>query len=318
MLLLSTGADTAGVGYRLCRALRQYGGRAVRARQVAAAGTRGRYLAYPQEHVYATKAAGGRWYRWADVVHVANTLHAWEWWDGGRLGKRLVLHHHGTEFRYGHERLAAQARALGAVQVVATPDLLTLEPGLRWLPGPYNAAALMAYRAPRDDGRVWVAHAPTDRAVKGTAAVVAAVQQLQARGYPVELDLIEGVANAECLARKGRADIVVDQLALGYGVNALEAWGMGLPVVAGVASDLVRQTMLSLWGRLPFCEATPGTLLQVLRMLVDSPAARADWAARGALHAARYHDEQVVADLLLDIYAGARTTAGRTLPAGVS
>lgn len=314
LLLMNTGADTAGVAWRTQQALQRHGPRGWQVRQVAAAGKRGRYLDYPQDRTYRDRAEGGGWYRWADVVHLANTLHAWDWWDGGQLGRRLVLHHHGTEYRDYHEDIAAKARAIGAVQVVATVDLLGLEPDVdTWLPTPYRASELARYRQPRGDSSIVVAHAPTDRAIKGTEAVVAAVDALAAEGLPVSLDLIEGVPNTECLRRKGRADIVVDQLVLGYGVNAVEAWGMGLPVVAGVADARVRERMLGLWGQLPFVPASPDTLRDVLRQLVWDRQARVDAAAVGAAHFARWHSEEAVVPVLLDVYAATRPTRGLVL-----
>src|ERR687887_1279097 len=42
-----------------------------------------------------------------------------------------------------------------------------------------------------------VAHAPSKRAVKGTEAVLAAVEELRSRGAAVELDLIEGVPHRQ-------------------------------------------------------------------------------------------------------------------------
>ena len=214
--------------------------------------------------------------------------------------------------------LYAKARAIGAVQVVATLDLAGLEPDLRWLPAAADGVALSRYRAWRDSGpgRLRVAHAPTDRAIKGTAAVVAAVEQLQGEGLDVRLDLIEGVANEECLARKGRADVVVDQLLLGYGVNAVEAWGMGLPVVAGVADPAVREAMLRAWGALPFAEASPDTLVNVLRALAVEPALRWAYAARGMAHFERWHREDVVAEQLVAVYAEASQTTRRLVLQG--
>jgi glycosyltransferase involved in cell wall biosynthesis len=317
VLLLSTGADTAGLGWAMKRALDRHAPD-VTARQLAAAGGRGRYLAYQHDLVYGLRREAVAWYRWADVVHLANTLWAWEHWDQGRLHKRLVLHHHGTEFRLGHAALAAKARAIGAVQVVATVDLLGLEPGLRWVPAPADSVALGQYRSWRASapGTLRVAHAPTDRAVKGTAVVLAAVQQLQGEGLDVQLDLIEGVANEACLARKGRADVVVDQLALGYGVNAVEAWGMGLPVIAGVADPDVHRRMLSCWGRLPFALAGPDNLVDVLREFAVNLDTREDYAARGMAHFAQWHREDVVAQLLQAVYADAGQTTRRLVLQG--
>lgn len=307
ILYLSTGSDTAGVGYAMMRAMRRHGPR-FGVRQIAAAGASGRYLAYPRDMLYRDKLQAASWYRWADLVHVGNTLHAWHWWDRGVQAKRLVLHHHGTEYRDGHAQLAAEARAIGAVQVVSTVDLLGLEPDVdTWVPAPYALASLQAHRR-LQDGPAVVAHAPTNRALKGTAAVVGAVAQLADAGLPVVLDLIEGVSNEECLTRKGRADILVDQLQLGYGSNAVEAWGMGLPVVAGVSDWQARQRMLAQWGRLPFVEASPETLVDVLRRLVLSRAAREDGAAAGMEHFLRYHDEARVVPVLTALYAAAQPT----------
>jgi len=311
VLILSTGADTAGQGYAMKRALDRYAP-GLTVRQLAAAG-RNRYLAYPQDLVYGKPSEAAEWYRWADVVHLANTLYAWERWDVGRLHKRLVLHHHGTEYREGHRTLYAKARAVGAVQVAATLDLVGLEPDVQWLPATADGNNLTRYRSWRAGapGSLRVVHAPTDRAVKGTAAVVAAVRQLQGAGLDVTLDLVEGVSNDECLARKGRADVVVDQLGLGYGVNAVEAWGMGLPVVAGVASPRVRDDMVACWGQLPFAEATPGTLADVLADFAVNLDTRAHYAARGQAHFAQWHREDVVAQQLAGIYADAGRTTRR-------
>lgn len=82
---------------------------------------------------------------------------------------------------------------------------------------------------------VLIAHAPTNREVKSTAAFLEAVDRLRAEGHDIEVDLIEGRTWDECLERKARADIYFDQVKLGYGNNSVECWGMGIPVIAGAA-----------------------------------------------------------------------------------
>ena len=62
--------------------------------------------------------------------------------------------------------------------------------------------------------------------------------------------------NADVLALKAQADILFDQVILGYGNNAIEAMGMGIPVIAGVQDDNVRRAMLDRWGSLPWYDAT--------------------------------------------------------------
>src|SRR5690606_27554167 len=123
----------------------------------------------------------------------------------------------------------------------------------------------------------------------------AAVRQLQAEGLPVELVLVEGRTWAECLTVKATADIYFDQVLLGYGCNAIEAWGMGIPVVAG-ADEWTLAQMRKEWNLgkrpMPFHEATEATIADALRELVQSPDLRAEVAKRGHAHAQKYHAER--------------------------
>lgn len=78
-----------------------------------------------------------------------------------------------------------------------------------------------------------VVHAPTNRTVKGTDAVIRAVENLKKAGNQVELTLVEKMSNDEALKKYAEADIVVDQLRIGwYGAFAVEVMRMGKPVVA--------------------------------------------------------------------------------------
>lgn len=78
-----------------------------------------------------------------------------------------------------------------------------------------------------------IAHAPTDRVVKGTDAVIRAVEHLKQKGEKVELMLIEKMSNDEALKKYREADIVIDQLRIGwYGAFAVEVMKMGKPVIA--------------------------------------------------------------------------------------
>ena len=249
----------------------------------------------------------------ADVVHVHNGLGAVRRY-GRRDRKPAVVHYHGTAYRTGPARRLAEQRAYGAVGIVSTLDLWAIAPDeTEWLPAPYNLEAMAAFRAPEDDGTVRIAHAPTSRIVKGTAALLAVVERLRREGRRVELDVIEGRPWNECLRRKGRADIYVDQMLLGYGCNAVEAWAMGIPVVAGVDRERAwraihqsipegtRAAMVDTFGELPFLEATEATLYAALSDLMD-PAVRAEYGERGRLHAERFHAGALVVPRLMNLY----------------
>jgi glycosyltransferase involved in cell wall biosynthesis len=247
----------------------------------------------------------------ADVLHLTNEVKAYFWLH--QKHKPAVLHHHGTLFRNNpggaRERMQTYARRLGLVQVVSTHDLLRFAPDeLQWLPTCYDLDALEAirssYRRP-DDGRVRVVSAPTNREIKSTDKLEAAVRALQAEGLPVDLVLVQNKTNRECLEIKATADVYFDQVGLGYGVNAVEAWGMGLPVIAG-ADDWTLDAMRRDFGRtLPFMVATEDTIADAIRALVVSESQRRQYAKRGRAHAAKFHAEKPALIRLAKLYAEA-------------
>jgi glycosyltransferase involved in cell wall biosynthesis len=78
-----------------------------------------------------------------------------------------------------------------------------------------------------------VVHAPFRRGVKGSEYVIEAVRRLQQEGVPIEFVLLEGKTREEARRIFERADLLVDQLILGwYGGIAVELMALGKPVVA--------------------------------------------------------------------------------------
>lgn len=83
-----------------------------------------------------------------------------------------------------------------------------------------------------------IAHSPSSIGSKGSALLVAAIADVRLE-LELELDLIQGVPNAECVARKAHAGVFFDQAGakLGevvgwYGHSALEAAVAGVPAIA--------------------------------------------------------------------------------------
>jgi hypothetical protein len=134
----------------------------------------------------------------ADVVHVHRNLLWFADFDR-KMRKPIVLNHHGSAFRAAPEEALRLTRHIGAVSVASTIDLLNYSPDLSWLPAPMDIDAKQRIRRaerPAPDGVVRIAHAPSDRRVKSTPLVEAAVRRLATR-YPIEFDLIENVPWAE-------------------------------------------------------------------------------------------------------------------------
>lgn len=302
--------DTGGQGYRIKKAF----DRLEPSWEVRSLATKRVYIDWPRDmDPDAGMETMLKTYAEADVVHHRNNLAAYKLLDRDQ-GKPAVVHHQGTAYRNRPFYLDSACRAVGALQCVSTIDLELIH-GHPWLPSPFDVSELqsVAARAREDrrtDGRLVVAHAPTNRAIKSTSEVISAVRKLQSRGLPVELDLIEGKSWAECLERKARADVYVDQLQLGYGNNAVECWLMGVPVVAGASDPAVLQKMRDVIGYLPFWEATEDTLVDRLRELVAEPELRAKAAETGAGYAHEFHDGRRTVAMLKQLWSSAPPTKG--------
>jgi glycosyltransferase involved in cell wall biosynthesis len=148
-----------------------------------------------------------------------------------------------------------------------------------------------------------IAHAPSKRAVKGTADVLAAVESLRTRGAPVELDLIEGVPNREARLRYAAADVVIDQLKVGwYGMLAIESMALAKPVVVHLDAEAAAETEEAFGLELPLVRADASSLEDVLAGLVEVRESLPELGRRSREYVERVHAHTVVARQILGIY----------------
>lgn len=302
--------DTGGQGWKIKRAFDRYFPEEFSVRSIV---THKADYGYPTDLVYKPESAY-ELFAQADIVHMRNGLEGLSRLLGQRPADSpppgLIVHHHGSRLRQWYYHLLEEARQAGATQLVSTLDLALLSDDLRWLPAPFNLEELARYRlTERPTGPIRIAHSPTNREVKSTARILAAIQSLAKSGYDITFDLIERQSWDECLRRKGLADIVIDQLELGIGNSALEAFGMGIPVVAGVSSLAVHREMIDRWGALPFYIANSDNLEERLAHLIRNYELRAQVGAAGLEYLSTFHEEYKVASQLANIY---RSVAARS------
>jgi glycosyltransferase involved in cell wall biosynthesis len=152
--------------------------------------------------------------------------------------------------------------------------------------------------------------------VKGTKYLLAAVERLKQAGYPVEIELLEGLPHKQVQALTERADIAVDQLMIGaYGTFSVEMMAKGLPVVCRIRDDLRRFYPPDL----PVVNAEPGSVYDVLESLITQPERWADLGRRGIEYVRREHEMHHVAARALSLYnvdvdAGIASALARALP----
>jgi glycosyltransferase involved in cell wall biosynthesis len=195
------------------------------------------------------------------------------------------------------------------------PDLLNVLPErAEFVPyGHVDVQAWTAAYPALDRARLVFAHAPSNRSVKGTDLILAALDELRADGFDFELDLIEGLSNEEALERYRAADVVIDQVHAGwYGGLAVEAMALGKPVVVYLRDTDLHFLPPGMKDDLPFFRTTPATIKDVLRNVLETP--RTELLERARLSRAfveRWHDPREITARIAEDYLQARGTKKR-------
>lgn len=210
---------------------------------------------------------------------------------------KSVMHWLGSDIRGKPPAELAYGRKADA-QIVGSYDAIRWVPEAEVIP-PGIDLARVEPASPSDRARPLIVHAPSSRRRKGTEAVVAACEGLDA-----DLELVEGLHHDEAFERYRAADVVVDQLNAGwYGLFAVEAMALGKPVVTFLHEEAVRRTEEAYGTRVPIVSATAETLRDRLRPLVESADERRRLGAASRAYVERVHDLNDVTDRLLALYA---------------
>jgi len=152
------------------------------------------------------------------------------------------------------------------------PDLLhVLPPSADFLPYSHvDLNVLTPLYTQCEDRPLRLCHAPSNREVKGTDLVIAAVERLKISGYKFEFILVEGVSNFQALEIYKEIDVLVDQLFLGwYGGLAVEAMALGKPVISYIRKKDLSFIPGKMKDELPILQAEPNTVFSVLRNVLE-------------------------------------------------
>ena len=133
--------------------------------------------------------------------------------------------------------------------------------------------------------------------------MLAVSKQLHAT-HPHELTIVENLARNDALRAYAEADILVDQLRLGwYGGLAVEAMAMGLPVVAYLHEDQLAGIPPRMRDELPIVGASPESLPAALARLIEDRSLRRELSRRGPAFVRRWHHPLKIARRMFDLYA---------------
>jgi glycosyltransferase involved in cell wall biosynthesis len=205
------------------------------------------------------------------------------------LGKIVIMHHHGTDIRSKGEDLMC-SRFADRIYV-STPDLLKWSPKAQWLPNPIDLEHF-PFVGVNDKSEIFnIIHAPSDTASKGTKYILQAIDKLKREGYPIKFTLLENANHSAVIEVYKQADIIVDQLLIGwYGMVSVEGMALGKPVCSYIRKDLT-----SFIPNGTICNVTPETLVDRLRELLDDRGEREAYGLNGRKYVQQVHDSMKVA-----------------------
>jgi len=189
------------------------------------------------------------------------------------------------------------------------PDLLHFLPGAEFLPyASVNAAEWIpdetAHGKSSSARPFRVLHMPTQRSIKGTKYIEQACARLRAEGWPVELILVEDVPHAQVKDLIAGADLVVDQLLIGwYGAFAVEAMALRKPVLCYLREEDLKR-FVPFRDRIPIVRTTKETLADDLRALLRDPARWSALGVAGRRFVEECHDPLKIAQRTIAAYQG--------------
>lgn len=141
------------------------------------------------------------------------------------------------------------------------------------------------------------------RNVKGTSAVLAAIDQLRAEGIDIRLDFVHDVPSIDNRFIQVQADIIVDQLNYGrYGALAREGMMLGKPVIGRVNKDDGGKPATRCILETPIVHADEATVADVLRDLALNPSKRAAIGRASREHAIKWWSADRLAGRFEQVY----------------
>jgi Glycosyl transferases group 1 len=145
-----------------------------------------------------------------------------------------------------------------------------------------------------------VVHAPSDKGVKGTRNILAALERLRAQGVAFDLRLMHGVPHQQVLVELSQADVAIDQLNLPlHGMFGLEGMASGC-----VLATCNREDYEPFPPNRPIWHIDAVNLESQLRQLLTNKEARIRLAREGRKYVEQYHDHTEVARRVLDSLQG--------------
>lgn len=216
------------------------------------------------------------------------------------LGKKIIVTFRGSEVR---SRLRMKIFCYLADKIVLTGPFLVQSVDRYDVIIPYarNVWELAKLVKKRNHSKLRVLHAPSNPKAKGTFYIEKVFKQLGKSYSQVDFKIVQGLNHDKLLNEMSQADIIVDQLLVGwYGGISAEAMAMGKVVMAFLEPAYFK--LISFGSELPVLNTNIWTFKRDLEMIINHPADIRKISVEGIKFAGKYHDASKVAKQYRNLY----------------
>ena len=215
-----------------------------------------------------------------------------------------------TQLDAARRNLIADALPLADRVFYLNPELGHYVRGAEFLPYSNVEVSDVEVVPPSVRGPVTIVHAPTDATIKGTPAILEALDALRGQ-YDFELVLVQNMSHEEAMRIYRRADLVIDQVLAGwYGGLAVEVMAMGKPVLCYLREADFGNVPAAMVADLPIRNVRPTHLAPDIAAALDRRAEWPEWSARSRRYVERWHDPAAIAAAMIRAYRGAAAPFG--------
>tara|TARA_B100000242_G_C43053992_1_gene492717 strand:- start:3752 stop:4939 length:1188 start_codon:yes stop_codon:yes gene_type:complete len=150
-----------------------------------------------------------------------------------------------------------------------------------------------------------ILHAPNHKSLKGTEFIKKAIDELKAEGFLIDFYLVQGKSNSEILNLINHADLVIDQLVIGwYAMFAIEAMTLNKPVICYLREDLLslyKASHLIAKNEPPLINSSPLEIKETIRKCITKEIDINFFAKRGFEYVERVHSIKAVGEIFNSI-----------------
>ena len=214
----------------------------------------------------------------------------------GIMNKPVLLHYHGSEIR--NKNPSKFTNNFVKHIYVSTPDLLKSVPDAEWLPNPTNLEKIV-YSDFDINEKLVILHAPSNRKIKNTQAVIDSIEVLKEEGIEVELNLAENIEHKKLMRMIAQSHVVIDWVNPDfgiYGVLSIESMATGRPVICTLTDSLYKEYDL------PIINCHPNDLSNTIRNIYSERENLIEKGKLGYDFVHKYHDSSEIAKKVINRY----------------